>query len=187
MSDAHVSPMPPYSPPKKSRATCLILAIVGVVLVGLLLIAVVAGVAIWYARSKPTAEATPTPIETPYPTPVGTATPEEAEDLPSPTSAETPVRPSSLDALLEDLANEPAFSASRADTTLRRDVLRTIITSLASSGCEVSAHGARVLSPADDDGVWTERWDLKICGKTRRLRIRFTPTIGGGTDYNVTE
>jgi hypothetical protein len=187
MSVEETTLMTPVAPRKKSNATCLIIALIGVVLGGLLLIVIAIGVAFWINRSKASEQAGPTPDETTYATPFETETPEPSEEPSTPAPEETPEYSGSLDSVIQGLANAPAISASRADSTLRRDVMRTIITGLASPGCRVLAHDSRIVSPPDDDGVWVEGWDLSICGKMRNLRIKFTPSSDGGTNYTITE
>jgi hypothetical protein len=129
------------------------------------------------------------PIEsaTPASSESDTAEPDEDAATPEPGINTAPISSGSLDEMLDTMADDSQLSASRADGTLKRDVLRTIITNLAKSGCRVSIHGASVTSETDDNGVWSETWDLSICDTRRALKIRFSPTSGGGTDFRITQ
>jgi hypothetical protein len=197
MDETAVSPTAPEAPAKKSRLGCIIAGVLGVGCLGALVVfAIVAFLMMRGSRTlgnhlpAPEASVAPSEASPELPSDLGTPSAQETPDAGGETSAPlvaTPIQSGSLDQMLDNVANEPQMANSRTDATLRRDVLRQIITSLSSSGCTFSVHGTRVVDGPDARGAWKEVWDLSICGQERHLRIGLTPSASGGTDFTVKE
>ena len=180
------APHTPEAPPKKSRVGCVIAGIAGV---GCLVVLLGIGAVVFFVmrgdrggRDVPSPEASVAPTELPS----DFGTPETGGET-SPPLVATPIQPGTLEEMLESVANEPQMAGSRTDHTLRRDVLRQIITSLGSSGCRFTVHGARVAHGPDASGAWGEVWDVSICDQRRALKVELTPSSSGGTDFTVSE
>jgi hypothetical protein len=39
----------------------------------------------------------------------------------------------------------------------------------------------------DSSGVWLEDWTVLACGQQEVLKVKFTPSPQGGTDYHITQ
>jgi hypothetical protein len=83
----------------------------------------------------------------------------------------------------------------RAALILTRDALPTalMVASMPSPcgdkplGPELVKWGeARITSPTDAQGSWTELWPMTMCGQDRSVSVTFTPTPDtGGTGFSV--
>jgi hypothetical protein len=167
------SPAPPTFPQKKTFATCLIVSLVGLVLCGVAAVALLLGV-VWLGSSPTDAPHAPSHADSPSNERVA-ASPHPERPTPAEPPGDT----------LEDLVHDPHLSGTRADETLRRDVLQAVLAGMTPKDCRVAPQGVHLLSPPQENGAWIEGWDVSICNKKKRLRITFTPTADGGTDYSI--
>lgn len=77
----------------------------------------------------------------------------------------------------------------RADQLLKSDVWKSIVDFYANSrNCtDVANTAIEVTQDPDASGVWKEAWTVAACGETTVLKVEFTPSPKGGTDYHITQ
>jgi hypothetical protein len=111
---------------------------------------------------------------------------------------ETPSVDVSTAALTADQSRVPTSEGSptagpaeggRGDNLLKSDVWKSIIGFYASSrSCtDVTNTKIEVTQVPDSSGVWQEDWTVIACGQTEILKVKFTPSPQGGTDYRITQ
>ena len=112
--------------------------------------------------------------------------------------AETPSVDATTTTLPADRGLSPTSTAApsagpaqggRGDSLLKSDVWNSIVSFYASSrNCtDVSSTKIDVTQSPDSNGVWQEEWTVVACGETAVLKLKFTPSPQGGTDYHITQ
>ncbi len=110
----------------------------------------------------------------------------------------TPAADASTTALPSDQALSAAtpeapsvgpVDGGRGDDILKTDVWNSIVGFYASSrNCtDVASTKIDVTQAPDSSGVWQEEWTVLACGETTVLKVKFTPSPQGGTDYHITQ
>lgn len=80
-------------------------------------------------------------------------------------------------------------AGGRGDHLLKTDVWNSIVGFYESNkNCgDVSGTKIVVTQIPDSNGVWQEDWTVIACGQTTVLKVKFTPSPQGGTDYHIAQ
>jgi hypothetical protein len=139
----------------------------------------------------PTATPPPTavvePTEVPTLEPEATSNPEELTPLETATPDNGVIKSDSTQGMIDNMAQDPILADSKADGTLKKDVLQSLVDSTYKEGCIYSFTKVTVTkAPKNTKSSWEEEWKMGICDKATTLKIVFTPDPNGGTNFAVT-